>query len=546
VNHVDITITATENEALLLENNLIKALRPRYNIQLRDDKSYPFIFLSAHEYPRLAFHRGARREKGRYFGPYPSASSVRESLKLLQKVFPVRQCEDTFFRNRSRPCLQYQIKRCSAPCVGYINPESYAEDVRDVELFLDGRSRDVIEEMLGRMDSAAAKLDYENAAHFRDRIATLRLIQERQAVTGEEGDADVVAVVVERGEACVSVTFVRQGRNLGTKPFFPRPGANTDGAAILAGFLPQYYLGKSVPPRLYLNYAIPDKEWLEAAFGEQSGHRVEIVSVSRGVRRRWVKLAEINARDSLRRRLADRASMHTRFEAFQEALDLDASIERIECFDISHTRGEATVASCVVFTPDGPLKSDYRRFNIEGIAPGDDYAAMNQVLMRRYRRVLDEEDGSRLPDLVLIDGGKGQLAAAEAAMAELGAEGMRLIAVAKGEERKPGKEQLFLSGQEGATILPPDSLALHLIQQVRDEAHRFAITGHRQRRARARTTSVLEDIPGVGHARRQALLRHLGGIQEVRRASCEELAGVPGISAELAQRIHARFHEGEM
>jgi excinuclease ABC subunit C len=544
---IEVTVTHSEIEALLLEDNLIKSLRPRYNIQLRDDKSYPYIFLSGQEFPRLGFHRGARREPGRYFGPYPSASSVRETLSLLQKVFPVRQCEDSFFRNRSRPCLQYQIRRCTAPCVGYVSPEAYADDVRHATLFLDGQSQAVLEEMMRRMDAAAAALDYETAARYRDRIAALRVVQERQAVSGEEGDADVIALAQEAGAACVGVTFIRNGRNLGAKQFFPRLGGESDSGEILAGFLTQYYLGKPVPTHVYLSHPVPERDWLEAAFGEQGGHRTELIANPRGLRRRWVKLAELNARDALRRHLQEQASLHSRFEALQEALALEAVPERIECFDISHTRGEATVASCVVFTPAGPLKSDYRRFNIEVIAPGDDYAAMQQALSRRYQRAVEAEegDGRRIPDLLLIDGGKGQAAVAESVLTELGLDGVRIVGVAKGEERKPGKEQLFLSGQEAATILPADSLALHLIQQVRDEAHRFAITGHRQRRARARTASTLEEIPGIGERRRQALLRHLGGLQEVARARVEELARVPGISPALARRIYAIFHEDE-
>ena len=545
---MEVTVTYTENEALLLEDNLIKALRPRYNILLRDDKSYPFLFISADQYPRLALHRGARREKGRYFGPYPSSSSVRESLNLLQKVFPIRQCEDTFFRNRSRPCLLYQIKRCSAPCVGYIDPEAYAEDVRHVALFLDGESQAVVEETAKRMDAAAALLDYETASRYRDRIAMLSQIQERQAVTGTTKDADVIAMLQDSGVACIGVTFIRNGRNLGNRLFFPRLGEASDDGEILAAFLSQYYLGKAVPAELYLNHAIPEKDWLEAAFTEQAGHAVRLTSQPRGLRRRWVKLAEFNVRDALRRHLADSASLRNRFEALQEALGLETLPERIECFDISHTQGEATVASCVVFTPEGALKAEYRRFNIEGITPGDDYAAMAQAVSRRYRRLRAEQDdgAGRFPDLLLIDGGKGQVAAVEIALQEQGVEGVRLIGVAKGKERKPGLERLFLSGQGAATILPADSLALHLIQQIRDEAHRFAITGHRQRRAKARTSSVLEDIPGIGERRRQALLRHLGGLQEVVRAGVDDLARVPGISPALARQIYAIFHEGEV
>ncbi len=560
---MDVTVTHTENEALLLEDNLIKTLKPRYNILLRDDKSYPFIFLSADKYPRIAFHRGAHREQGKYFGPYPSASSVRESLNLLQKVFPIRQCEDSFFRNRSRPCLQYQIKRCTAPCVGYIGPEAYAEDVRHAALFLDGESRTVVEETTKRMDAAAAALDYEAASRYRDRVAMLRQIQERQSVSGTAADTDIIAIVQESGVACVGVTFIRNGRNLGSRPFFPRLGEATDDGEILAAFLSQYYLGKPVPAEIYLNHAVPEKDWLEAVFTQQAGRVVRLTSQPRGLRRRWVKLTELNVRDALRRHLNDRASLRNRFEALQEALGLEALPERIECFDISHTQGEATVAACVVFTPEGALKSDYRRFNIEGITPGDDYAAMAQAVTRRYRRLRDESmDGrasprreqvvegqgdaaGRFPDILLIDGGKGQLDVAETALHEEGIEGVLLMGVAKGEERKPGRERLFLSGQEAATILPTDSLALLLIQQIRDEAHRFAITGHRQRRAKARTTSVLEAIPGIGDRRRQALLRHLGGLQEVVRAGVDDLARVPGISPGLARRIFVTFHEGE-
>ena len=544
---IEVAVTNTENEALLLENNLIKALQPRYNILLRDDKSYPYIYLSGHEFPRLAFHRGARREPGRYFGPFPSASSVRESLNLLQKVFPVRQCEDSFFRNRSRPCLQYQIKRCTAPCVGYIEAGAYADDVRHATMFLEGQSQAIIREMAEKMEQAAVRQDYENAARYRDRIAALRRVQERQYVSGEGGDADVLALAMDQGAACVSVTFIRNGHNLGNKNFFPRLGSETSAGEVLSAFLPQYYLGKPVPSVIYLSHVVADQALFEAVFSQQAEHRVRLVANPRGLHRRWVKLAEMNAQDALRHRLSDQASVRARFEALQEALGLEAVPDRIECFDISHTQGEATVASCVVFGQEGPVKSDYRRFNIEGVVPGDDYAAMSQALTRRYRRVLDQETtgATGLPDLILIDGGKGQLGVAEEVVRELALEGVRLVAVAKGAERKPGLEQLFLSGQSSATILPPDSPALHLIQQIRDEAHRFAISGHRQRRARARTASTLEEIPGIGDKRRQALLRHLGGFQEVSRAGVEELMRVPGISPLLAQRIYDTFHEGE-
>jgi len=545
---MEISVTHSETEALLLESNLIKSLKPRYNIQLRDDKSYPYIFLSDQPFPRLAFHRGARREKGRYFGPYPSAASVRDALALIQKVFPVRQCDDTVFRHRSRPCLQYQIRRCTAPCVGLVSEAAYADDVRHAAMFLEGQSSVVIEDLIRRMDEEATALNYEMAAHLRDRITALRKVQERQAVSSEAGEADIVAIVKKGNDVCAGVTFVRQGRNLGTRNFFPKPGSDNSLEELLAGFLAQYYFDKQVPPVIVLNHHALDSAWLEAALTERSSHAVKLISRPRGLQRRWAKLAELNARAELARHLAGRSNLLNRFESLQESLQLETLPERLECFDVSHTQGEATVASCVVFTREGPQKSDYRRFNITDVQPGDDYAAIEQVLSRRYRRMLesDPDREHKLPDLIIIDGGKGQLSRAESVLHELGLHDVRLLAIAKGEERKPGKEQLFLSGREGATILPPDSHALHLLQQVRDEAHRFAITGHRQRRAKARRESILEGIPGIGTRRRQLLLKRLGGMQEVSRASVEQLESVPGISPSLAQRIHAVFHEEEV
>jgi excinuclease ABC subunit C len=540
---VEVTVTNTESEALLLESNLIKSLHPRFNIQLRDDKSYPYIYVSDKEaFPRLAFHRGSRREPGRYFGPYPSASAVRESLNLLQKIFPVRQCENTFFINRSRPCLQYQIKRCTAPCVGLIDRERYAEDVRHAILFLEGRSQTVIEETVRRMEDASTRHEYELAALYRDRISALKRVQERQYVTKEGGDADVLAVATDGEIACVEVVFIRGGRNLGSKSFFPRFSVENKAAEILAAFLPQYYLGKTVPPQIYLCETVPDMALIEQVLSEQTGNRTRLQKPARGAARRWVGLAALNAKDALRRLKLTRTSLALRLEALREALALDSVPERIECFDISHTFGEAAVAACVVFDANGPVKSDYRRFNIEGIEPGDDYGAMRQALERRYRRVKEGE--GKLPDLLLIDGGKGQVAQALTVLEELQLAGVKVVGVAKGEERKPGKEQLFLSASGEPSILPADSPALHLIQQVRDEAHRFAITAHRQRRAKLRTTSSLERIPGIGDRRRQALLKNFGGLREVARAGVEDLARVPGISRDLAQRIYDVFHEG--
>lgn len=563
---VAVTVTHTENEALLLENNLIKSLRPRYNVVLRDDKSYPYIFVSeTQNFPRLAFHRGAKHEKGRYFGPYPSAGAVRESLNLLQKVFTVRQCEDSFFRNRSRPCLQYQIKRCSAPCVNLVDPARYADDVRHAVMFLEGKSRVVIEEMVKRMEQASLREDYEAAGLYRDRIAALKRIQERQYISGKSGDADVFAVAVSNEGTCIEAVFIRGGLNLGSKSFFPKVETRARPNEVLAAFLPQYYLNgaggtqRLIPARIYLSHAIPDRALVARVFSDKTARQVAIntPATTRGAPRRWVRMAELNAAQVLHRHDLGQLNLRQRFEALREALGLDELLERIECFDISHTQGEATQAACVVFDVNGPVKSDYRRFNIEGVPPGDDYAALTQALERRYRRMKSEPEISRtsggrapaqegrLPDILLIDGGKGQVAAARAVLDEFQIERVLLVGVAKGRERRPGREQLFLSGTGAPTILPPDSPALHLIQQIRDEAHRFAITGHRLRRGRARTRSSLEEVAGIGAKRRQALLKNLGGLREVARAGVEDLARIPGISPSLARRIYDAFHESE-
>jgi excinuclease ABC subunit C len=543
VTDIDVTVTHTEGEALLLENNLIKSLRPRYNVLLRDDKSYPYISLSAHDYPRLGFYRGSKQQGFRYFGPYPSASAVRETLGMLQKVFQIRQCEDSFFRHRSRPCLQYQIKRCSAPCVGFIDQKTYGADIRHAGMFLEGRSQALVDEMVNRMDDASEQMDYEVAALYRDRIRSLRRIQEQQYVAQDAGDADVIAIAAGQDAACIQVNFIRGGHNLGDKAFYLKVATTTKRDEILAAFLPQYYLGKSIPPALYLNRSIPGRKLLEEVFSKQAEEQISIATATRGVVKGWMKMAETNAHEGLRRHLASQANLKQRFDALQEVFSLEAVPERIECFDVSHTFGESTVASCVVFDINGPVKSDYRRFNIERIQAGDDYAALEQVLTRRYRRLKEGE--GKLPDLLLIDGGKGQLAKAESAMEELQIEGIRFIAVAKGKERKPGKEKLFLTGLRHPFMLDPNSPAFHLIQQVRDEAHRFAITAHRQQRGKKRTTSPLEEIPGIGNKRRQTLLKKLGGIREVARAGVEDLSRVPGISPALAQRIYDTFHQQE-
>ena len=538
---VEVTVTHTETEALILENNLIKRHRPRYNILLRDDKSYPFIRLAdTLGFPRLTFYRGRRREAGRYFGPYPSTGAVRETLHHLQKLFRLRQCDDTFFKNRSRPCLQYQIQRCSAPCVGLIAADDYRSDVAHAVMFLEGRNAQVIDDLVTRMEAASEALEFERAALLRDQIAHLRTAQERQYVTAGDGECDVVAVKGSNGRACVCVMFIRGGRNLGSKTYFPAGTAQAEDAEVLEAFLPQYYLGREVPHEIFVSSALADAELLERSLAEESGHKVNVRQRVRGERARWLKMAAANAEQALATRLAFDDDVRRRLEALQDALGLEQMPERLECFDISHTGGESTVASCVVFDTNGARRSDYRRFNIEGVEAGDDYAAMRQALERRYTRLKKGE--GVLPDILLIDGGKGQLRQAEEVLESLQVEGVTLVGVAKGPTRKPGLEQLFLSATGRPTILPATSPALHLIQQVRDEAHRFAIAGHRQRRAKTRRTSPLEGIAGLGPKRRQQLLRQFGGLQGIARAGVEDLQAVKGISRELARRIYDTFH----
>jgi excinuclease ABC subunit C len=540
VARIEVTVTNTEAEALILENHLIKELKPRYNDLLRDDKSYPYLYVSAGAFPRLAFHRGARSAKGRYFGPYPSASAVRETLRLLQKVFPVRQCEDSVYRNRSRACLQYQIHRCTAPCVGLVSEERYAQDVADTVLFLEGRTGEVVDALVARMEGHAQRLEFEQAARLRDRIQALRQVQERQYVSGERGDLDLVACAAKGGMACVQVFYVRAGRNLGNRAFYPRVPPEATEAEVVGAFLAQGYLGREAPAEILVSHAPDDAALIGEALSQQAGRRVRISASVRGARARWLGLAADNARIALDARLANRSGMRARAEALRDVLKLDEVAERLECVDVSHTMGEQTVASCVVFDADGPRTSDYRRYNIKGITPGDDYAAMDQLLRRRYTRIQAGE--GRLPDVLFIDGGKGQLHAAGTALDDLGVHDVRLVGVAKGPDRRPGMEQLFLSGQEAPLILPADSPALHLIQQIRDEAHRFAITGHRRRRGGKRSTSVLEEIPGVGPTRRQRLLKHFGGLRGLVRAGADDIAKVDGISGQLARQIYEAFH----
>ncbi|MGA9854496.1 MAG: excinuclease ABC subunit UvrC [Gammaproteobacteria bacterium] len=538
---IDVTVTHTETEALLLENNLIKRHKPRYNVVLRDDKSYPYIHLELNKpFPRLAFYRGRRRDNGRYFGPYPSAHAARETVNLLQKLFLLRQCNDIFFKNRSRPCLQYQIKHCSAPCVQLISREDYAHDVQHAVLFLEGRTREVIDEMVKRMESASIRQDFELAARYRDQIASLRKTSGRQQISAEHGDYDVIAADQRAGLFCIAVMLVRGGHNLGSCTFYPRITGGVSPQEVLTAFLPQYYLGRDIPREIMVAAKVTGRAVLQAALSEQSGHRVRIRHPQRGEGLRLLKFAHANAIQALTLRLAMDVGLRERFESLQEAFELEQLPARLECFDISHAMGEGTVASCVVFAATGPLKGHYRRFNIEGITPGDDYGALHQALTRRYTRLKKGE--GPIPDVLFIDGGKGQLHAAEKVLEELQIEGIMLASIAKGPTRRPGMEQLFLSDREAPLILPPDSPALHLIQQIRDEAHRFAITGHRQRRARTRNTSVLESIPGLGPKRRQQLMKQFGGLQGVARAAVEDLVSVHGISRELAGRIYDLFH----
>ena len=544
IESVETTVTGSETEALLLEQSLIKEYKPPYNIVFRDDKSYPYILLTTDDkYPRLAFHRGAQKKKGRYFGPFPSAYSVRDSLNILQKVFQVRQCEDTFFKNRARPCLQYQIKRCSGPCCGLVSPKDYEEDVQNAVMFLEGKSNAVMQDYANKMENASEKLEFEKAAHYRDQVGHLRKIQEQQYVVGNQGDIDVHAVVINPGGVCVLVMFIRGGRMLGNKTFFPKTRLDEDESEVLAAFLPQFYLGGSggreTPPEVVVNVRIEDKFVLEEALTSQSGRKVMISDNVRSHRKRWIGLAVTNAEQSLGTHMASRNNLQQRFRSLQEALSLEEMPGRLECFDISHTSGEATVASCVVFDQNGPLKSDYRRFNIDGITPGDDYAAMSQALSRRYTRIKKGE--GILPDILFIDGGKGQLSEAEKIFEELQIEGVTLVGIAKGPTRKAGLESLILSGGPEFN-LAQDNPGLHLIQHIRDESHRFAITAHRNRRGKKRTESVLEGIDGVGPKRRRSLLRHFGGSSQVSSASLEELAKVEGISRILAEHIYATLH----
>jgi excinuclease ABC subunit C len=538
---VEVTVTRTETEALMLEYNLIKRHRPRFNVVLRDDKSYPYIHADTDsDFPRLSFYRGPRIKKGKLFGPYPSAGSVRASLNQLQKLFRLRQCEDSYFANRSRPCLQYQIHRCSAPCVGLISKEDYARDVENAILFLQGDSDAVTERLAERMERASSELKFELAAGYRDQLAKLRHLQSQQLMSGSAADFDAIGLAEVQGVHCAAVMFFRGGRSLGSRNHFPKvaPGSHDD--EVIRAFLLQYYGGREAPREILVSREVPEAEAIADMLSEQTGHRVDIKWRLRGDRRRWVDMAVTNARHGAELRVNSASTVTAQLEALAEALRLDEPPARLECFDISHTGGEATVASCVVFGPEGPLKSDYRRFNIGGIAAGDDYAALSQALQRRYARLKRGE--APLPDVLFIDGGRGQLTQAENVLNELQIEGVTLVGVAKGEGRKPGRERLYVSGRKAPLGLPDTAPALHLVQQLRDEAHRFAITGHRARRERRGTASPLEEIRGLGPKRRRALLRQFGGLQAVARAGVDDLARVKGISRQLAQSIYEHFH----
>lgn len=542
---INTIITASDTEALLLEANLIKEHRPRYNVLLRDDKSYPYLLLETDkEFPRLDFYRGTRKKKGRYFGPYPTAGAVRDNLALLQKLFLVRQCKDSFFRHRSRPCLQYQIKRCTAPCVGFVSPADYAAQVEHTILFLEGKNNQIIEELQSRMDRASQAKEYELAARYRDQVIQLRKLQETQCVTGDDKNVDIIGVALDQQVAAVSVVFVRQGRIVGQKIYFPDIGIAKDIPEILNAFLAQYYMNpqrqEDIIDKIILSDKLPDKHSMQSLLQACFGKKVQVSDFRGAIYKQWQTMAKTNAKHGLANHLVEKESAIEMLQALQTALKLKDPIERIECFDISHTMGEATVASCVVYDATGAKNKEYRRFNIKNVTEGDDYAAMEQALTRRYKKL--KMDEAVLPDVVLIDGGKGQLGKAIAVFEELQLTNIQLVGVSKGPARKPGQEQLWLPGHERAMQLAEDSTALHLIQFVRDESHRFAITTHRQKRAKERMHSQLEDIPGVGAKRRRELLRYFGGMQELRDASVTEIAKVPTISETLAQKIYDFFH----
>ncbi len=541
---IELTVTGSETEALLLEHNLIKKQRPPYNILLRDDKSYPYIFISSeHRYPAIQLQRGKKRNKGRYFGPFPSGLAVRDSLNLLQKIFQIRQCDESFFSNRSRPCLQHQIKRCSAPCVGLISPELYAEDIRRAMMFLEGKNSAINQELASEMERMAAALEFERAAMLRDQVSSLQQIQQQQRISGEGGDADVLACSIKAGFACIHQLFIKGGRVVGSKSHYPKLRLETEEAEVLSGFIGQYYLQgteRPVPPLLILSHPADDQDALKEVLQSLAGSKVELASRVRGQRSGWLNLAQTNADQQLASYLSSRQDVYKRMVELQELLELEALPTRLECFDISHTSGEATVASCVVFDAQGPRKADYRRFNIQTTATGDDYQAMHEALQRRYKKL--KSTAAQLPDVLVIDGGKGQVTQALAVLEELQINEIYVVGIAKGATRKAGFETLITDQGTRERVFDPGSGALHLLQHIRDEAHRFAITGHRARRAKTRGKSMLEELPGIGPKRRQALLKYFGGLQEISRASVEEIAKVSTISRAMAEEIYSYLH----
>jgi excinuclease ABC subunit C len=542
---IDVTVTETETEALILEHNLIKQNHPPYNILMRDDKSYPYIFLSDRDqWPRLAFHRGPKKAKGTYFGPFPNAYAVRESMSFLQKTFKVRQCEDVFFKNRSRPCLQYQIKRCTAPCVDLVSAEDYSADVESTRLYLDGKADKLLKHLEVDMETASSNLHFEKAAEHRDQISALRRVQSEQMIEKGKGTVDVVAGAVSNGQACVHMLYIRQGRILGSRSYYPKAPLAEQVSDLLDEFLPHLYLNGAgrpdLPKEIIVNAPLEGAGTLCEALKERVGRKFDVRDSVRGFRAKWVELAQRTAEQNLTAKLASKKTVEQRFESLRETVGLEQTPQRLECFDISHSSGEAVVASCVVFDSNGALKSDYRRFNIEGITDGDDYAAMEQAIRRRYTRLMKGE--GKLPDILLIDGGKGQIGIAKDVLSDLGVIGVMILGVAKGTTRKPGLETLILADQDNKVIARPQQAALHLIQQIRDEAHRFAITGHKTRRDKKRRTSPLEGIPGVGPTRRRDLLKHFGGIQEVKKASVADLMKVPNISKKVADAIYSALY----
>ncbi|MEP0073555.1 MAG: excinuclease ABC subunit UvrC [Marinomonas sp.] len=543
IHTIEIAVTKSETEALLLEQTLIKQHRPPYNILLRDDKSYPYILLSNHQHPALLFRRGDKTGQGTLFGPFPSGSAVKESLNTMQKVFKVRQCEDSTYANRSRPCLQYQIKRCSGPCVGLITDEEYESDVRHARMFLQGKDQELTSELTTQMNSAAVDMEFERAAELRDQIIQLKHIQEQQHVYGQTGDADVIASIIQPGGLCVHVMMVRNGKVVGSKSHYPKMPIEISEGELLSSFIAQFYLGgiQELPKTLIVSHELDDGEALVDGIFETTQKKIEVLSNVRGQRARWLDLAKLNAEQGLQTRLSDKRNHFSRVTALQKLLGFAEPLSHMECFDISHSSGEATVASCVVFGPDGPDKKRYRSFNIEGVEGGDDYGAMKQALTRRYKRVKSGELDP--PDVLLIDGGKGQLTQAEEVLKELGLVDIFLLGVAKGDTRKPGLETLYIGSKEDEVVLPPDSAALHLIQHIRDEAHRFAIKTHRRRRDKKRRHSVLEEIPGIGPSRRKELLTAFGGYQELLSASQEDISKVKGIGVKKAEEIYLYLHK---